>query len=594
MTNEKNVLDLEQYPEQARAGSIDDYIEPDVFEPDGSEADLNDNDDLSPSEKIDIAQREDRWVWRLRMLTGVVLLSVAIAVCVFVYVDGRQTEKDDFEQDFAQLGEKVVTTFDATIRQRFGIIQSFAEEITAQANGTWPMVLPARFSYRGATVSQLAQLFTLMLLPQVRREDVADWVAFSTQHYYQWKYEAISLEMGIPIEEARKIPTPPPFPTIIDGADFSTEPKSVLETRPDGPYYPTWVAFPATGPYVINVDMAALATQEDRIESTMATGRVNFQKIEDYWGEDADKNQPRYSLLKTNPFVEYHDDAFTIGTVPVFREIGPGQEPAAVLLIMVYWKTYFFNLLPPGANGVIVVLQNDCDQKYSYQVDGSTATFLGKSDLHDSKYDYLGTGTSVESILGNQEWNTDGCHYSIRAFPSQDLEDSYKTNKPWIYAVALAALFLFTSAVFVVFAYVVERRQKLVLNSALQSGQLVSSLFPEAVREKLYEEQAAQAKLKEKRANWKDANIKDGDDVSTQDGGHLSSIEQKVAIANLYSDTTILLADLVGFTAWSSKRSPAQVFQLLETIFGEFDRIAAHKSVFKVETIGDCYVAGKF
>ena len=33
------------------------------------------------------------------------------------------------------------------------------------------------------------------------------------------------------------------------------------------------------------------------------------------------------------------------------------------------------------------------------------------------------------------------------------------------------------------------------------------------------------------------------------------------------------------------------VFELLETVYGRFDDIANKKGVFKVETIGDCYVA---
>lgn len=45
------------------------------------------------------------------------------------------------------------------------------------------------------------------------------------------------------------------------------------------------------------------------------------------------------------------------------------------------------------------------------------------------------------------------------------------------------------------------------------------------------------------------------------------------------------------FTAWSSARDPSQVFILLETIYHEFDAIAKRRRVFKVEVIGDCYVA---
>lgn len=48
----------------------------------------------------------------------------------------------------------------------------------------------------------------------------------------------------------------------------------------------------------------------------------------------------------------------------------------------------------------------------------------------------------------------------------------------------------------------------------------------------------------------------------------------------------VQLADLVGFTAWSSARDPTQVFILLETIFIAFDEIAIERNVFKVETVG--------
>jgi hypothetical protein len=46
-----------------------------------------------------------------------------------------------------------------------------------------------------------------------------------------------------------------------------------------------------------------------------------------------------------------------------------------------------------------------------------------------------------------------------------------------------------------------------------------------------------------------------------------------------------VFADLVGFTAWSSTRDPAQVFTLLETLYKAFDSIASRRGVFKVRTV---------
>jgi len=52
-----------------------------------------------------------------------------------------------------------------------------------------------------------------------------------------------------------------------------------------------------------------------------------------------------------------------------------------------------------------------------------------------------------------------------------------------------------------------------------------------------------------------------------------------------------MFADIEGFAAWSSIREPSQVFTLLETLYSAFDDVASRRGIFKVETVGDCYVA---
>jgi hypothetical protein len=49
--------------------------------------------------------------------------------------------------------------------------------------------------------------------------------------------------------------------------------------------------------------------------------------------------------------------------------------------------------------------------------------------------------------------------------------------------------------------------------------------------------------------------------------------------------------DIAGFTRWSSSRPPQNVFTLLESLYRRFDSKARARGVFKVETIGDCYMA---
>lgn len=62
-------------------------------------------------------------------------------------------------------------------------------------------------------------------------------------------------------------------------------------------------------------------------------------------------------------------------------------------------------------------------------------------------------------------------------------------------------------------------------------------------------------------------------------------------LAEFYPDVSLMFADIVGFTAWCSVREPSQVFILLEMLYAAFDDLAKRRRVFKVETVGDCYVA---
>ena len=60
---------------------------------------------------------------------------------------------------------------------------------------------------------------------------------------------------------------------------------------------------------------------------------------------------------------------------------------------------------------------------------------------------------------------------------------------------------------------------------------------------------------------------------------------------DLFPSATVMFADISGFTKWSSSRTPIEVFRLLELIYATFDKQAKKMQVFKVETVGDCYVA---
>ena len=64
-------------------------------------------------------------------------------------------------------------------------------------------------------------------------------------------------------------------------------------------------------------------------------------------------------------------------------------------------------------------------------------------------------------------------------------------------------------------------------------------------------------------------------------------------IADKLSNVTILFADLVAFTEFSSRLSAGDLVRLLNGLFSEFDRLALDLRVEKIKTVGDAYmVAG--
>jgi class 3 adenylate cyclase len=140
-------------------------------------------------------------------------------------------------------------------------------------------------------------------------------------------------------------------------------------------------------------------------------------------------------------------------------------------------------------------------------------------------------------------------------------------------------IFVFTALVFYLYDVTVEIRQNRVMQTAVHSSAIVSSLFPSSVRDQLYPvSQGAMPSEDE---------IRNRTPLDAEDATNLSGSP----IAEAYPETTVLFADIAGFTAWSSPRQPTQVFQLSETIYAAFDKLAKQHGVFKVETIGDCYVA---
>ncbi|MGB7336379.1 MAG: adenylate/guanylate cyclase domain-containing protein [Salaquimonas sp.] len=64
-----------------------------------------------------------------------------------------------------------------------------------------------------------------------------------------------------------------------------------------------------------------------------------------------------------------------------------------------------------------------------------------------------------------------------------------------------------------------------------------------------------------------------------------------ISIADRFDETTVMFADIVGFTEMSSAMDPDDLVALLNEIFTEFDALATKHHAEKIKTIGDEYMA---
>jgi len=326
--------------------------------------------------------------------------------------------------------------------------------------------------------------------------------------------------------------------------------------------------------YVIRNSKAALGKpdflDENSVGRTVLFFRLLFSMGQYRYGYEKVLTDPKSSL-----------------SYPVFDSLDPvNRTIAAVLSLNIYWGKYFENILPANARGIIAVVDTNCfEEPLSFRLDGDDSVFIGPGDKHDPTYDhlvFLGNITKYIDERDSPETSSytsvdlsDHCEYTLRVYPSSDTEGVYRDNQPFLFALVTLCCFIFTSVVFVSYDYLVARRQRIVMNRAVASSAIVSSLYPSQVRDKIYEEVQQQGTGKDKKESWvsKDIQSSDSKDPSTQR-----------PIAQVYENTTILFMDMAGFTKWSSSRRPDQVFELLEAVYSAFDAIALRRKVFKVCT----------
>jgi class 3 adenylate cyclase len=244
---------------------------------------------------------------------------------------------------------------------------------------------------------------------------------------------------------------------------------------------------------------------------------------------------------------------------------------------------------------LLTAMTNSLDRQ---ELSGPDARFFGQGHRHDDKFDGISYKKTFADFTGLDGNNTRyrGCGYSKTIYPTVQFRAKYRTNRPAVFTAIVVSVFMFTSLSFFLYDVAVQRRNTKVVKTAARTSEIVSSIFPKDVHKRILQEaeqrEQQEATFARQRKHSSTADFAKffnlGKEECTTTGVHASRAKP---IADFFPCVTVLFADISGFTAWSSAREPSQVFVLLESIFHEFDIIAKRRGVYKVETVGDCYMA---
>jgi hypothetical protein len=434
-----------------------------------------------------------------------------------------------FSFQFLKLASEIIERSETNAENTVGQVRSLAIAISSHASAfemenAWPNITLPHFKPRvqGAVDLTGSELFAFTpIVPIAERE------SFEAYTATEW-----------PLHQDGVIPE--------DIHDVEGQP--VMATKQS--YLPVWQVAPR--PRDINImllDMDTLpwyhqlALDVLEVKHAIMSGIVDVDYL--------------LRATRSNETVQQYPRSIILQDVPSSINAGINgneKQTGGFVFAVMPWERYFKNVIPTDLFGFVVEVNDHCGTNVTYQIDGYQVNVVGEGNLHDSKYDNLHLEANFAGFAqyDGVDSSVEHCYYTLDVYPTDKLKDIYMTNDPFLFASAILGVFLFTTGIFFCYDCAVERRQRNIARVAKRTTDIVKSLFPKNVQDRIMaeaKEEAEKAKLGLGKGTFR---------VSTKDrlketlsGSHWGNQDEAAyrnapPIADLFPSTTIMVRGLLN------------------------------------------------
>lgn len=160
---------------------------------------------------FDLAQRENQAVviWRLVVISAMVLITIGASIAVFVYVDSK--EQSAFEDNFDADAIKIFTDLQAGIVQRFVQLDTLATSMVSYVNVVgdtsmkWPFVTMPNFAIYASKARSSAGAIAVETFQYIPDEEDTEqenssttrsqWEQYTRENGNSWVRESIAVQL---------------------------------------------------------------------------------------------------------------------------------------------------------------------------------------------------------------------------------------------------------------------------------------------------------------------------------------------------------------------------------------------------------------